>query len=154
MTHSLPCFFSVVTLNSCSPLLPSVDVDHVIWIPIYIRIAVCAVFIVLTSVPIITQHVIPNPEIKKLRSQCCDCCCCYPCCMGAEYKGRNKGDPKPVWSSSLWRSIVAGTTVTFYLSIVQGLVSPLVCNSTGFLVMDTNIVCWSGFHKGISAGEI
>ena len=136
----------------CSPLLPSVDVDNVIWFPVYVKIAVTAVFVILTSVPIITQHVIPNPEMKKLRSQCCDCCCCAPCCMGAEYTGSRKGDPKPVWSSGLWRSMVGGISVTFYLSIVQGLVSPLVCSSSGFLLMDTDIVCWSGFHKTIAAG--
>jgi hypothetical protein len=132
-----------------SPLLPSVDV---IWVPVYFKIFATAVFVVLTSVPIITQHVIPNPEMKKLKSQCCDCCCCAPCCMGAEYTGRRKGDPKPVWSSSLWRSLVGGISVTFYLSIVQGLVSPLVCSSSGFLLIDADIVCWSGFHKTIAAG--
>ena len=138
-----------------SPLLPSFDIEvvnNVIWFPIYVKIAVTTVFVILTSVPIITQHVIPNPEVKKLRSQCCDCCCCAPCCMGAEYTGSRKGDPKPVWSSGLWRSMVGAISVTFYLSIVQGLVSPLVCNSSGFLLMDTDIVCWSGFHKTIAAG--
>ena len=134
-----------------SPLLPSVDV---IWVPVYVKIFATAVFVILTSVPIITQHVIPNPEMKKLKSQCCDCCCCNPCCMGAEYTGRRKGEPKPVWSSSLWRSLVGGISVTFYLSIVQGLVSPLVCSSSGFLLIDADIVCWSGFHKTIAAGTV
>ena len=134
-----------------SPLLPSVDV---IWVPVYVKIFATAVFVILTSVPIITQHVIPNPEMKKLKSQCCDCCCCNPCCMGAEYTGRRKGEPKPVWSSSLWRSLVGGISVTFYLSIVQGLVSPLVCSSSGYLLIDADILCWSGFHKTIAAGTV
>jgi hypothetical protein len=145
------------THHFCSPLLPSFDIDvvsNVIWFPVYVKFAVTAVFVILTSVPIITQHVIPNPEIKKLRSQCCDCCCCAPCCMGAEYTGSRKGDPKPVWSSGLWRSMVGGISVTFYLSIVQGLVSPLVCSSSGYLLMDSDIVCWSGFHKAIAAGRL